>query len=143
MTSTVTAGARLAPNWIPCLHRRAHAHSPQQRLQRGAQRAPPSWLEGATRDSDPPASNSRHRLALSSQQQTLPQALGRWESQAGRAQASGPNADRLAQQPAAAGPGGHQPSQHHNGSLMQRTRSAHASRYYIGSRAPCMQLSAG
>ena len=53
-----------------------------------AQRNPPSWLEGATRDSDPPASARRHRLALSShqqqqqrqQQQTLPQALNAWSS---------------------------------------------------------------
>ncbi|DBA71288.1 TPA: hypothetical protein ACH3X2_011104 [Trebouxia sp. C0005] len=46
------------------------------------QRAPPSWLEGATRDSDPPASARRHRLASSSQQQTLSQAIDRWNGPA-------------------------------------------------------------
>lgn len=132
-----------------CCHRRVHAHSPQQRLPRGAQRGPPSWLEGATRDSDPPASNPRHRLALSSQQQTLPQALGRWDSQAGRAHANGANAETVAQQSAAA-PGGHQAHQHHNAGLMQRTRNALANRYLIQPKHPavcilanqCVHLSA-
>ncbi|KAL3158255.1 hypothetical protein ABBQ38_010506 [Trebouxia sp. C0009 RCD-2024] len=108
--------------------RRVHAHDPQQRLPSGPQRAPPSWLEGATRDSDPPASGQRHRLALSSQQQTLPQALGRWPSHAGRVQPGGSNHDRMLQQaPAASAAEDHQPSQNHAG-VMQRTRSAHVNR---------------
>lgn len=98
--------------------------SPQHRPQRGAQRAPPSWLEGATRDSDPPVSGRRHRLALSSQQQTMPQALGRWESQAGAAQLSAGNAAEML--PAAAGM--NEPGQGYQAQLMQRARSAQANR---------------
>jgi len=66
-----------------------------------SQRAPPSWLEGATRDSDPPASARRHRLASSSQQQTLSQAIDRWNGPAAGPGANAANGTGVfAQQPA-------------------------------------------
>ncbi len=66
-----------------------------------SQRAPPSWLEGATRDSDPPASARRHRLASSSQQQTLSQAIDRWNGPAAGPGANAANGMGVfAQQPA-------------------------------------------
>ncbi|DBA87710.1 TPA: hypothetical protein ACH3X1_004713 [Trebouxia sp. C0004] len=65
-----------------------------------SQRAPPSWLEGATRDSDPPASARRHRLASSSQQQTLSQAIDRWNGPAAGPGAIAANGTGVFAQPA-------------------------------------------
>ena len=113
------------------------ARSPQQRPSRNAQRAPPSWLEGATRDSDPPISNRRHRLALSSQQQTMPQALSRWDTQADTARAGGSHADRVAlptaSSEAAAARTAIVPDAQFNyqASLLQRVRSTNSNRFVV------------